>query len=368
MNFAKIQFMSLLAVGLFLFMNGCGGAKKEMKRTNLRGLVDTVGFAHTAGQMDSLLQRITSRQSGELRAAEKNLPDGPVKLAVSPHDDYGYVGYLYPALYRKIKAPVVIIFGVAHKARKFNLQDRIIFDSYDAWQGPFGPIGVSPLREQIIKALPEDSYVVHDSMQAVEHSVEALLPFLQYYNRRVEFVPILVPYMSFQRMSDIAPYLAGALAGIMEEKKWRWGEDLALLVSNDAVHYGDAGWSGKNFAYFGADQAGYDKAVRYEQEIIANCLTGPLESEKVKLFTEYTVRKEDYKEYKYTWCGRYSLPFGLLTAFFLQKSSDHSCQGHLLGYATSIDHDKLPVEDLGMGFTAPASLRHWVGYAAVAWD
>ena len=34
-----------------------------------------------------------------------------------------------------------------------------------------------------------------NDMQTVEHSVEAIVPFLQAYNRDVEIVSILVPYM-----------------------------------------------------------------------------------------------------------------------------------------------------------------------------
>ncbi|MEZ5000386.1 MAG: AmmeMemoRadiSam system protein B [Bacteroidales bacterium] len=36
-------------------------------------------------------------------------------------------------------------------------------------------------------------YLVNDSMHNIEHSLESMVPFLQYYNREVEIVPILVP-------------------------------------------------------------------------------------------------------------------------------------------------------------------------------
>jgi MEMO1 family protein len=38
-----------------------------------------------------------------------------------------------------------------------------------------------------------------------------------------------------------------------------------------------------------------------------------------------------------------------------------------LGYETSISHKELPVNDLRMGKTAIATLKHWVGYAAVGY-
>ncbi|NTW53396.1 MAG: AmmeMemoRadiSam system protein B, partial [Chlorobaculum sp.] len=36
-----------------------------------------------------------------------------------------------------------------------------------------------------------------------------------------------------------------------------------------------------------------------------------------------------------------------------------------VGYATSISQPHLKVDDLGMGQTAIATLRHWVGYPAI---
>jgi hypothetical protein len=40
--------------------------------------------------------------------------------------------------------------------------------------------------------------------------------------------------------------------------------------------------------------------------------------------------------------------------------------GTILGYSTSLGGEGIKVDDLeGMGVTAPATLRHWVGYAAV---
>jgi len=162
--------------------------------------------------------------------------------------------------------------------------------------------------------------------------------------------------------------LAKAINSVARGKNWRWGKDFTLLVSNDAVHYGDTDWGGKNFARYGADSAGYKKALQHEREIIQTCLVGSPSPQKIKKFTEYTVQKEDYKQYKWTWCGRYSLPFGLLTAYYLQKERGKNINGRLVGYSNSIAHPPVPVSDLGMGITAPANIRHWVGYVAVGYE
>jgi hypothetical protein len=81
------------------------------------------------------------------------------------------------------------------------------------------------------------------------------------------------------------------------------------------------------------------------------------------------VREDDWREYKWTWCGRYSVPFGMLAAWSLQQElGAPPLAGRILGYGTSIDTPRIAVDDLdGMGVTAPANLRHWVGYAAVGY-
>jgi len=183
----------------------------------------------------------------------------------------------------------------------------------------------------------------------------------------VQFVPILVPYMSFWRMSELALPLARAVTAIMRDEQLDWGTDVALVSSTDAVHYGDEGWGDRNFAFYGSDERGYARAVQHEQRIMSDCFDGELHPERIERFTRYTLADHDHREYKWTWCGRYSVPFGLLTAWHLQQLlRARPLDGTILGYATSLEGQCIEVDDLdGMGVTAPATLRHWVGYAAV---
>jgi len=100
---------------------------------------------------------------------------------------------------------------------------------------------------------------------------------------------------------------------------------------------------------------------------MSDCFDGELHPERIERFTRYTLADHDHREYKWTWCGRYSVPFGLLTAWHLQQLlRARPLDGTILGYATSLEGQCIEVDDLdGMGVTAPATLRHWVGYAAV---
>jgi len=335
----------------------------------IRGFVDTVGFAHKAYQVDSVLARI-NRQFGKLiqqRRDSLGITDTTVwKVVISPHDDHAYVSYLYPLLLKNVKAKTLIIFGVAHKAWKLGLRDSLVFGTFDYWKGAFGKIKISPLRDEILKLLPKKDYIINNKMMAIEHSIEAFLPFLQKFNGNIQIVPILVPYMKFSRMQQIAQDLSKVIVKIMKEHNLKWGKDIAIIISTDAVHYGDQGWGGRNFAYYGADSAGYKKAVEHEHEIIKT-LTGQINPDKIHQFVHYTVQDTNYMDYKWTWCGRYSVPMGLLTVYYMSKELNQPLKGILVGYATSIDHPMLHVQDLGMDTTAPANIHHWVGYAAIAY-
>ncbi|MDX9929398.1 MAG: AmmeMemoRadiSam system protein B [Bacteroidales bacterium] len=322
----------------------------------IRTVVDTIGFTTYAWQMDSIVSRLDWSKGR----------DNTWRVAITPHDDYTYVGNLYPEVLNGVRAKIVVLFGVAHKARSLGLEDRLIFDSHDAWSAPYGNVRVSDIRRDILERLPDSLYMVNDEMHAMEHSLEALIPFLQHNNRNIEIVPVLVPAMTFERMRLTAAPFAAALGEIMDGSHLEWGSDIAIVITTDAVHYGDEEWGGSNYAPYGTDEEGTAMARAHEMEIIDSCLKGSLKPERLKRFVEYTVQGFDHREYKWTWCGRYAVPFGLLMSHELSKiTGGEDLYGTFIGYASSIDHPRIKVDDLGMGITAPAYSHHWVGYAAL---
>jgi AmmeMemoRadiSam system protein B len=377
----KLKLTILLGVFILVCSEMPGQTKKVGPKTanklvlvkdtsmRVRGLADTIGYAHLKDQLELIIQRIDEFQGPVLNSLRNqfDISQGDAwRLAIAPHDDYSYAGFMYPLVLKNVQAKTVIIFGVAHKAKQFNVDNQLVFDSYTHWRGPYGNIKVSAMREEILKELPKSMYQINDSLQAAEYSVEAELPYLQYFNRDVEIISILVPPMSLARMNDLADPLSRALAKVFKKKDVEWGVEVALLVSTDAVHYGDEDWGGKDFSFYGTDSIGYRQAVDTEQVIIQKCLAGDLQREKIKKFTQYTVQEKDYTAYKWTWCGSYSVPFGMLTALDLQiQQGAVPLSGMALDYCTSIDHPPVLVDDAGMGVTAKATLRHWVGYAAV---
>lgn len=106
-----------------------------------RGQMDIVGYATTAEQMDRVIseaRRLAADRSEELRRLHGITDTTTFVAGVSPHDDYCYAARLYALVLPHIRAKRVILFGVFHKARLFHCRDRLVFDSFRTWRGPYG--------------------------------------------------------------------------------------------------------------------------------------------------------------------------------------------------------------------------------------
>jgi AmmeMemoRadiSam system protein B len=345
------------------------GIKPE---NGMRGQMDAVGYVTTAAQMDSVLVqswRLAAAREKELEAAHGWSGDTAFSAAVCPHDDYYYASRLYALVTPHIRAKTVIIFGVFHKARAFECRDKLVFDSFERWRGPYGPVVVSPIRNELIARLPKNDIVVDNDMQMVEHSVEGIVPWLQANNRDVEIVSILVPYMDWETMERLSGEVSAAVAAVMKQRGWMLGRDVAIVASSDAVHYGDAGWGGVSHADFGTGPDGYEKAVSRDRKLAQSKLTGTVREPSLREFLYTCVDKKDVTQYKLTWCGRFSVPFGLSVASRVNEAlTGRNLEGTLLDYGTSLSEVSLDLDAIpGLGTTAPNNLHHWVGYPAIGY-
>lgn len=352
---------------------GCRGGEKQIPsaQAHIRGLKDTVGFSYTAEQIEKVVSSAEACEREHMLANDRrfNLDnDSRWVAAICPHDDHLLAGRVYVHVFQHLRAPRVVLFGVAHRASDYDLHDQLIFDSFTAWRAPYGSVPVSPLRQELIAQLPSTSYAVNDEFQAQEHSVEGIVPFLQHYVRDVEIVSILVPPMDWQRIDQLSGQLARALAGAIRRHKWVLGRDIAFICSNDGDHYGDQDWGGRNMAPFGADLCGYRIQTAIDSLLALSTLAGPLAAAKLESFCRQVWSEDDIRQYKIRWCGRFSVPFGLeavrKTVVALGLSPLH---GYLLRYDTSCRLGMLPLPEIGLGTTAPYHIRHWVGYTAIGY-
>jgi AmmeMemoRadiSam system protein B len=336
----------------------------------VRGQMDTVGFAVDAHQAEEVVSTALGLEHDSLADQDRRLgmgPDDGFLGGICPHDDHLYASRVYVHLSERITAPRVLLVGVFHRAKSWALEDRIVFERFEAWHGPWGEIEVDPLRGELIKALAPDSFVVDNTMHCREHSLEALLTFLQKGHRDRRIVPILVPHMGWQRIETLSDELARALATIMEAQGWRLGRDIAIVISSDAVHYGPD----FDHAPFGTDATAYQLAVARDRQLVGEFLEGRLNAGKLReLFN--TLVNPATLDYRLPWCGRFSVPFGLeLLRKVCLATEERVPTGALLRYGTSLSDRELPVSEAvrssGLGYTAPSNFHHWVGYAAIGY-
>src|SRR4030095_14797030 len=89
-------------------------------------------------------------------------------------------------------------------------------------------------------------------------------------------------------------------------------------------------------------------------------LAGPLTVPKIRTLFETFVDPEHPDDYRWTWCGRFSVPLGLLVLERVARAAGGAV-GHPVAYGTSIGSPELPLRDVGMAPAASSDLRHLVG-------
>lgn len=325
----------------------------------VRGQLDGVGFPTTAAQMAKVweLSAAPPFPAGLGEAA----PAG-VAGVVGPHDDVLYAGRVYRRTFPLVTAKTVVLVGVFHRFRRFDAKDLLVFDTYRAWRTPDGEVPVSPLREEVLARLTKGDFVADAAMHDSEHSLETVVQWLRHARKDVEIVPVIVPAMSWPRLLELGERLGEALGSVAKARGLVLGRDLAVVVSSDAVHYG-ADFRHVPFGEGGIDA--YAKAVARDVGML-KALGGPLAASKARGFHEACVNPADPADYRVTWCGRFSVPLGLVALERLGKELGVALEARPLAYATSVGAPELPVRGDGLGETAPANLYHFVGYPSLA--
>ena len=327
---------------------------------DVRPVRDDVGFCWNPESMQRLMDYLENQEKESFEA------DGLV-AAISPHDDYLYAGRVYYPLFKILRAKEVVIFGVTHGSVRneiAGLQNILILDSFPYWPGLNRPVAASGLREYLKKSLDKSVYITNNRAHEIEHSIEALLPFLQYFNPEVKITPIMVTPMPFARMEEVSSMLAETIAGYMHENHLMAGKDIFFLISSDGNHYGED----FDNSPFGEGENAWTTARELDQRFIRTYLTGHVNSGKIEGLTK-ELWGETYLDYRNTyWCGKYSVPFGLLTAEkTMALGMNKKISGTLFRFSDTYSEGVLPLKKTGMGTTAPFSLRHWVSFFSIGY-
>jgi AmmeMemoRadiSam system protein B len=335
-------------------------AFSAMAAQEARPVRDDVGFCWNPASMRLLVDYLKARELDRFE------PEGLV-AAIAPHDDYLLAGRVDYPLFEILRAKEVVIFGVTHGTVRNEIGDPhniLILDDFKVWPGLTGPMAVSGLREVLKARLDKSVYQVNNKAHTIEHSIEAEVPWLQYFNPGVKITPIMVTGMPFEKMEEIAAQVAKVIAAEMKDKGLVAGKDIFFLISSDGNHYGQD----FNNSPFGEGEAAWRKGRALDQRLIRDYLTGVMDEHKVEGLTK-ELWGETFLDYRNTyWCGKYSIPFGLLTVQkILALTENRKVSGMLFRYSDTYSEGALPLTKTGMGLTAPYSLRHWVSWCSIGY-
>jgi len=340
-------------IALFLFLSSLFNFAFAQE---VRPIRDKIGFCWNENEMNLFMEWIEQNNS------DANFNSANLIGGISVHDDYLYAGKVYYPLYKLIKAKEVVIFGVTHGTVRKELNNPnsvLIFDEYEKWQGPYGKVDISPLREKLKTNLDSDYILISNKAHEIEHSIEALIPWLQYYNRDISITPIMVTQMNFNRMENISNQLSKIILEYIAENNFVLGKDIFFLISNDANHYGND----FNNSPYGTNKEAHSIATSNDLRIIYENLNGDINAEKLKQLTTEIWPDTESKKPIPIWCGRYPVVFGLMTIEKIAKYfSGKLIEGSLFKYSDTFTEKVLPIKNTSMGLTAVFSYEHWCGW------
>lgn len=149
---------------------------------------------------------------------------------MSPHAGYMYSGRVAAMVFSRIEpVDTYVILGPNHTGAgpDFSIMKEGV------WRLPSGEVRID---SNLAKDILVNSRQLSDDILAHqhEHSVEVQLPFIQYFNPELQFVPITIrhypPTEDFLKvLGDIAAAIAAAVKGIHEK--------VMIVASSDLTHY-----------------------------------------------------------------------------------------------------------------------------------
>jgi AmmeMemoRadiSam system protein B len=159
------------------------------------------------------------------RLIDADAPKERVIGLVSPHAGYVYSGAVAGATFSRVEfKDTFVILGPNHTGRgvAFSIMTK------GTWKTPLGKVKIdSSLGERI---LYQSDYLHEDTAAHLyEHSIEVLLPFLQYFKKDVRIVPIILATAEGTIYGEIGRSIAQAIKD--------WGKEVVIVASSDMTHY-----------------------------------------------------------------------------------------------------------------------------------
>lgn len=156
--------------------------------------------------------------------------ENPLKAMIAPHAGYMFSGPVASHGFARIareKIPFDTVIMLGPKHTRFGAGFAV--SGCDHWRTPLGEVR---LDCEAVSLLVESSEIfrISDEAHAYEHSLEVLLPFLQYsLNRTPQIVPVAIGYHDFRTLSKAAGEIKMLLEKLHKKK-------VLVLVSSDFSH------------------------------------------------------------------------------------------------------------------------------------
>jgi MEMO1 family protein len=169
--------------------------------------------------------KLRSEIEGFLSNVEKVPVNGKITAIIVPHAGYVYSGQVAAYAYKQIEGmhfDTVVMIGVSHR---MPFRGAAIYKS-GAYETPLGTVKVD---DELASELMNQTDILefYPDADAIEHSLEVQVPFLQVVLSDFKIVPILM-----REWSGIISYaISDALAKVMKDK------NVLIVASTDMSHY-----------------------------------------------------------------------------------------------------------------------------------
>ncbi len=199
-------------IGVCLLMLGSGLEAAEVRKAVVAGQF----YPSDRAQLKKMIRHFTDQaQETQIKPTHA----GALKALIMPHAGYIYSGLTAAHVSHVLSAnqfDKVVVLAPDHRV---GFKNGAITDAR-AYETPLGKI---PLHEDAAKLLQGDLFQTVPASDRTEHSLEVVLPFLQYYLKTFELVPIVLG------RGDI-PALTDAVDPLLDDQT-------LLVVSSDLSHF-----------------------------------------------------------------------------------------------------------------------------------
>jgi AmmeMemoRadiSam system protein B len=146
------------------------------------------------------------------------------RAVIAPHAGYVFSGAVAGETFARVNIPeTVILLGPNHHGRG----EPVALGTED-WAMPMGTV---PFAVDLAATILNDSEVIVADNEAhtYEHSLEVQVPFLQYFQKNLSIVPLVVSHMSYGRCQQVGHDLVRAVKA--------YNKPVLLVASTDMTHY-----------------------------------------------------------------------------------------------------------------------------------